>query len=581
MTGRSFPLKVTSLSQFRSMPTFDSFEFQENSPMQMKRPKRSLTIRERSVTRSQFSNLDEDFHDPVEKEDCKPAKQARMKKIKERKSELKKHPISAGDLEPKDSDELAVHPKKVKEVREWIEEKIKCDKGPKLLLITGPCGSGKTTTVKVLCHEMGIELVEAEHQEGGEFDFNSMEIEKADSMFFAFMRSCEYSSVSSRQSKKRLVLIEHLPNLFYRDPHRLREILSEFTVTRTMFVIIMSTIENCWDLSPSRIFSETTMATLGMQQIKFNSVAQTFMKNALKRIFALCDTRVSDACLKNIVESADGDIRSAMNTVNFSTSEKAISQHLTSSINHLSTFHYIGKIMNAKRADVSSQNWRLSENLLKEKQWARPRPPKDDINYLVEITRFTESRLADYVFEHEPNFCPSVDSGARVLRDLCELDAILNAVEFQMRPVVDHYYGEVTIRSTIFHNYRSDENAKGNFYGFQKPKIWNLKKIGNDKKLELLQKIPKWRFPDLFTTLTPLLPLVNVSLSNDVKLILDELSMAKLLGTTHGIIKINPRTRMWKNVEQEMATVNHFLTPGLEKKFNNFVIEESEDDDDW
>ena len=129
---------------------------------------------------------------------------------------MKKQPISADDLEPKDSDELAVHPRKVKEVRDWIEEKVKCDKGPKLLLITGPCGSGKTSTVKVLCHEMGVELVEAEHQEGGEFDFNSMEFEKADSMFFAFLRSCEYSSVSAKRSKKRLVLIEHLPNLFYR-----------------------------------------------------------------------------------------------------------------------------------------------------------------------------------------------------------------------------------------------------------------------------------------------------------------------------------------------------------------------------
>ena len=87
MTGRSFPLKVTSLSQFRSMPSFDSFD--EDSPVQIKRPKRSLTIREKAVATSQFSTLDEDFHDPVEKEDCKPAKQARMRKIKERKSECK------------------------------------------------------------------------------------------------------------------------------------------------------------------------------------------------------------------------------------------------------------------------------------------------------------------------------------------------------------------------------------------------------------------------------------------------------------------------------------------------------------
>lgn len=60
-------------------------------------------------------------------------------------------------------------------------------KRSKILLLTGPCGSGKTATVKVLCSELRMKLVEWESPDHYEFavDENGEEI------------LCEQSQVNS------------------------------------------------------------------------------------------------------------------------------------------------------------------------------------------------------------------------------------------------------------------------------------------------------------------------------------------------------------------------------------------------
>ncbi|EIM79628.1 Rad17-domain-containing protein [Stereum hirsutum FP-91666 SS1] len=65
--------------------------------------------------------------------------------------------------EPETEEDLAVHKRKVNDVRQWLLEAFqpsKLQKYRRLLVLTGPAGSGKTTTLRVLSRELGFEILE-------------------------------------------------------------------------------------------------------------------------------------------------------------------------------------------------------------------------------------------------------------------------------------------------------------------------------------------------------------------------------------------------------------------------------------
>lgn len=121
-----------------------------------------------------------------------------------------------------------IHPKKIEELEEWLEESD--DYENSILLLTGPAGSGKTTSIKLVAKSMGFEInewitpMDVEWSELGDNDnatFRENQIDKFRDFLF---RSSRYSSLFEDERKK-LIIVEDLPNAFFKQTEKFDEIL--------------------------------------------------------------------------------------------------------------------------------------------------------------------------------------------------------------------------------------------------------------------------------------------------------------------------------------------------------------------
>ncbi|KAJ8285536.1 hypothetical protein GJAV_G00027940 [Gymnothorax javanicus] len=244
--------------------------------------------------------------------------------------------------------ELAVHKKKIEEVENWLKSHLDVTqevKGGAILLLTGPSGCGKTATVRVLTHELGCHVQEwsnptttsefrTEESFGDTFDpdsrFNGFHGVSQTAQFQEFLlRANKYSRLQmlgeGLTSSRKLILVEDLPNQFYRQPACLHDILRRFVKTgRCPLVFIVS---DCLSGSGSSrlLFPRDLQEELGVCNISFNPVAPTSMMKVLSRIVTQEAGRsggrvvVPDkASLDLLCSGSSGDIRSAINSLQFS-----------------------------------------------------------------------------------------------------------------------------------------------------------------------------------------------------------------------------------------------------------------------
>ncbi|TFY76664.1 hypothetical protein EWM64_g7350, partial [Hericium alpestre] len=143
-------------------------------------------------------------------------------------------------------EELAVHKRKVSDVRRWLLDAYeggKLTKYRRLLVLSGPAGSGKTATLRVLARELGLNILEwrngmssaafegAANSESEDAIWDGTPYESAMDKFEAFLaRAGSYRSVfsslepmptptptpsSSTPVQRRLILLEDLPNILH------------------------------------------------------------------------------------------------------------------------------------------------------------------------------------------------------------------------------------------------------------------------------------------------------------------------------------------------------------------------------
>ena len=262
---------------------------------------------------------------------------------------------------PNNLDELAVHKKKVSDVRQWLDAVLAGNSRQRLLVLKGATGTGKTTTVRLLARDLQSELLEWRNPPGpglqfvsfsaqfGEFmgrgaKFGQLDVETESCNSQAPART--WSRSAAERSSRRMILIEEFPNTFVKNSTALiafRQAILEFLATHTPSLaahsqqplkepitpVVMVISENLLTTTSSSADSFTAHRLLGPEilhhpgagVIEFNNVAPSILAKALELV-VVKEARKSGRkrtpgpqVLKKLGEI--GDIRSAISALEF------------------------------------------------------------------------------------------------------------------------------------------------------------------------------------------------------------------------------------------------------------------------
>ncbi|KAF9004565.1 Rad17 cell cycle checkpoint protein-domain-containing protein [Cyathus striatus] len=432
--------------------------------------------------------------------------------------------------EPTTEAELAVHVKKVDDVRRWLSEAF--DGGPsgkltryrRILVLTGPAGTGKTTTIRILSREMGFEILEwrtgigeatssnfndtgaASSSSPGHYD---LDYESPFAKFETFLNraaNCQniFSASNSSNSKQNL----NLPNILHSGTQaQFHTALYAFVnsapaVPAVPLVIIVSDAGRRGEEGDERLASgmwgkdknqavdvRTVLSKELLQgpyvtQVAFNPVAPTILRKAIQ---ALLDRHFSSSSctqsappskevLDAIIETSNGDIRSAIMTLQFACviemqpkgrrkkgGTKKVMEAITQREQSLALFHLLGRVFyNKRKGDPPSasasakdiQREREIDEKLKEQPKLPPhlqqftrRTSRVNVDTMYADSPIDSSLFSLYLHQNYPQFCDDMEHCEGVADCLSWVDSSGGESWFQTNPHQFHILAMGTLQA--------------------------------------------------------------------------------------------------------------------------------------
>jgi cell cycle checkpoint protein len=262
---------------------------------------------------------------------------------------------------PVNLEELAVHKKKVADVRAWLDSVLEGRVRQRLLVLKGAAGTGKSTTVQLLAKEMECEILEWRNP-GGSMSSSDGLVSMA-SQFEEFMgRGGKFGQLDifsdtsivpsipapkPLDRRKSILLVEEFPNTFTRSSTALdafRSSVLQYLASNTPSLSMMyNNTTNKNPIAPLiMVISETMLTTStasadsftahrllgpeilqhpGVTVIEFNAIAPTLLAKALELVVSKESRRSGrrktpgPLVLKRLGEI--GDVRSAIGSLEF------------------------------------------------------------------------------------------------------------------------------------------------------------------------------------------------------------------------------------------------------------------------
>jgi cell cycle checkpoint protein len=262
---------------------------------------------------------------------------------------------------PVNLEELAVHKKKVADVRGWLESVMGGQVRQRLLVLKGAAGTGKTTTVQLLAKAMDCEILEWRNpvsSVASSDGFVSMAAQFEEfigrggkfgqlDMFSEAVPASSKPDTKPLDRRKRLILVEEFPNTFTRSSTALQSFRSsvlQYLASNTpslsmmynkaitkgpvtpLIMVISETLlttstASADSFTAHRLLGPEILQHPGVTAIEFNAIAPTLLAKALELV-VVKESRKSGRrrtpgpmVLKRLGEI--GDVRSAIGSLEF------------------------------------------------------------------------------------------------------------------------------------------------------------------------------------------------------------------------------------------------------------------------
>ncbi|KAG9249651.1 Rad17 cell cycle checkpoint protein-domain-containing protein [Emericellopsis atlantica] len=221
---------------------------------------------------------------------------------------------------PRNLDELVVHKRKVGDVRKWLQDVMAGRMRQRILILKGPAGSAKTTTLRLIADSMGYEILEWKNPtnnassgfvsasarfdeflgKGGKFGALDMDDEPASQT-----QARSYGGTNS-ENVNRILLLEEFPNTFSRTSTVLSafrksilQYLAEHVPALSVFTqqsqrepikplvmvisetLLTTTSASADSFTAHRLLGPEILRHPGVGIIEFNPVAPTLLAKAL------------------------------------------------------------------------------------------------------------------------------------------------------------------------------------------------------------------------------------------------------------------------------------------------------------
>ncbi|CAF1000520.1 unnamed protein product [Didymodactylos carnosus] len=209
--------------------------------------------------------------------------------------------------------------------------------------------------------------------------------------------------------------------------------------------------------NPQLLFPQTIIDELRIEQISFNPIAPTLMKKALESVLLQASklnlSPPSKECIPELIITSNGDLRSAINSLQFSSNnivqlksngQSKLKSTVKSKDSSLSLFRALGRILYKKDGE-DDLNESSSESTLHATPSVR-QPPED----LIDQCHISPMGFIGFLFENYIDFYSSIDDVGNVCDYLSFSDQILT--EWSTRSILTSVTSSMACRAVRYFN---------------------------------------------------------------------------------------------------------------------------------